>query len=116
MPTCPACYKESRKSEKINYLHHRVLRRIGIGYYRCAHCDAFYFGFPWYGWRWYIGLQTARRAAAVVLRCPKCGENRMHRSHRQGVREQLLRVLRIRPYRCEKCGHRFFALKQKGVR
>src|SRR2546425_9604733 len=41
MPTCPACHQESRKPEKRYDLSYMVLRAVGIGYFRCAHCDRF---------------------------------------------------------------------------
>src|SRR5206468_4645325 len=89
VPTCPACYKQSRKPEKFNYVYHRVLRRVGIGYFRCTHCDAYYFGFPWYEWGWFRRLRSMTRSwtrrAPVERTCPNCGQNRIHRSHRQSI-------------------------------
>jgi hypothetical protein len=112
MPTCPACHKESRKPERRHDLSYIVLRAVGIGYFRCAHCDRFYFGFPWYGWQWFIALKSAREAAPVARPCPNCGESKTRRSHRQGVVEWIISVFLIRPYRCMTCGRRFFALKR----
>ena len=120
MPTCPACYKQSRKPEKFNYVQHRVLRRIGIGYFRCTHCDAYYFGFPWYEWGWFARLRAMTRSLTrrppVERTCPNCGQSQTHRSHRQSIGEHLLSFFLIRPYRCEECGHRFFAWKRNGDR
>ena len=120
VPTCPACYKQSRKPEKFNYVYHRVLRRVGIGYFRCTHCDAYYFGFPWYEWGWFLRLRAMTRSwtrrVPVDRMCPNCGQSTIHRSHRQSIGEHLLSFFRISPYRCEECGHRFFAWKRNGDR
>jgi hypothetical protein len=110
MPTCPACRQESRKPERGSGLSYMVLRAVGIGYFRCAHCDRFYWGFPWYGWQWFIALKSRREAAAVVRPCPSCGNGKTRRSHRRGAAEWIISVFRILPYRCITCGHRFFAL------
>ena len=38
--------------------------------------------------------------------CPKCGEDRAHRSHRSGLKEWAASLFGYYPYRCEKCGRR----------
>jgi len=44
-----------------------------------------------------------------VISCPLCHSKRIHHSQRQGILEQvILAMILIRPYRCEKCDHRFF--------
>ena len=41
--------------------------------------------------------------------CPECGSHDVARSRRRGAFESFLKtVLRLRPYRCRKCAHRFF--------
>jgi len=43
--------------------------------------------------------------------CPKCGSAEIRSSLRRGLREGLfLRMLLIAPYRCKKCGTRFFRI------
>jgi transposase-like protein len=42
-------------------------------------------------------------------RCPGCEGNNTHRSHRQGITEQLASWLSIYPYRCRECNRRFLA-------
>ena len=43
------------------------------------------------------------------MTCPKCGEERAHRSHRSGVKDYFYRLFRMIPYRCRACGRRFYA-------
>jgi hypothetical protein len=45
------------------------------------------------------------------MTCPKCGENRAHRSHRAGVRDVVYRLFRYIPYRCRNCQKRFYAFR-----
>ena len=112
VPTCPVCLKESQQREQRHVLSHKVLHAVGIGSFRCPHCDNAYVGFQCYGSQTIITLKSAREAAPVTYLCPSCGEKKMRRSHRRGVVEQVVSVFRIFPYRCEKCGHRFFSLKR----
>ena len=43
--------------------------------------------------------------------CPRCKEHRVRRSCRRGFFEAaVLRLVRMRPYRCQGCDRRFFAL------
>jgi len=39
--------------------------------------------------------------------CPKCKNDRAHRSHRKGLKEHLASLLAYYPYRCRECKHRF---------
>jgi len=43
--------------------------------------------------------------------CPKCGEASAHRSHRIGVKDQVLGWFSQIPYRCKKCRVRFYAYR-----
>lgn len=43
--------------------------------------------------------------------CPKCRENRAHRSHRSGPKDYLLRMFHQIPYRCHNCKARFYAYR-----
>ncbi len=38
--------------------------------------------------------------------CPKCREDRAHRSHRSGLKEWAASLFGYYPYRCGKCGQR----------
>ena len=42
--------------------------------------------------------------------CPKCGNNRAHRSHRS-FGERVIGWLGFKPYRCKDCQHRFYAYR-----
>jgi len=41
------------------------------------------------------------------LICPCCGSSQINRIGRRGVREYLLSVVYIYPFRCESCSHSF---------
>jgi hypothetical protein len=45
------------------------------------------------------------------MTCPKCGEQRAHRSHRSGIKDRFLRMFEMIPYRCKKCSVRFYAYR-----
>ena len=45
------------------------------------------------------------------MTCPSCGEERAHRSHRSGVRDQVYRLFQMIPYRCRGCSRRFYAYR-----
>jgi hypothetical protein len=45
-------------------------------------------------------------------KCPICGSDNIHRSKRRGVAEQLsCRVTPVRPFRCNDCDNRMYALE-----
>ncbi len=45
----------------------------------------------------------------VVRACPFCDSSSVRRSHRQGLLETvLLRLILVRPYRCETCTRRHY--------
>jgi hypothetical protein len=46
--------------------------------------------------------------------CPKCQGTRIFRSRRQGLVEWLLRTIRLYPFRCDLCGHRFRRIAWRG--
>lgn len=48
------------------------------------------------------------KRAMVSISCPDCQSDVIRRSRTRGIAESLLAYLRIRPYRCEECDHRFF--------
>ena len=39
--------------------------------------------------------------------CPECGETNVRRSRRRTLRDYLLSLTGLRPYRCHECNHRF---------
>ena len=43
--------------------------------------------------------------------CPQCGFLLVKRAPRRGLREYLLSLLTVGPYRCQVCTHRFLAFK-----
>jgi hypothetical protein len=43
--------------------------------------------------------------------CPHCGEQTAHRSHRSGIKDRLMRLFEMIPYRCRKCSKRFYAYR-----
>jgi hypothetical protein len=45
-------------------------------------------------------------------RCPLCGSTNIHRSKRKGIAENVAcRVTPIRPFRCNNCDRRMYALE-----
>jgi hypothetical protein len=52
---------------------------------------------------------SARRHHHPYVRCPRCHKNFVRRSRRIGVLERLQSWIRLYPFRCEVCGHRFRA-------
>jgi predicted HAD superfamily Cof-like phosphohydrolase len=47
----------------------------------------------------------------LSLRCPRCGNSFVRRSQRQGLKERLLSVVYLYPFRCQVCAHRFRAFQ-----
>src|SRR5436189_299497 len=45
------------------------------------------------------------------LRCPKCGQLRVRRCHREGPVDHALSVVYVYPFLCLVCGRRFRALR-----
>ena len=45
--------------------------------------------------------------------CPRCGSETLHRSHREGFYERVvMKLVGVRPYRCESCNERFYSRKK----
>jgi transposase-like protein len=42
--------------------------------------------------------------------CPKCGSQRIHRSHRRGAGEHVLSICGLKSRRCHECNTRFVTL------
>jgi VanZ family protein len=47
-------------------------------------------------------------------RCPKCQAIRVHRSRRRGRLEWSSRFIRLAPFRCDICNHRFWQFTLRG--
>jgi RNA polymerase subunit RPABC4/transcription elongation factor Spt4 len=56
------------------------------------------------------------RPRSEAKSCPKCHSESTHRSHRQGVIENLTSLLRIYPYRCDDCNMRFLSRRRPSTR
>jgi c-di-GMP-binding flagellar brake protein YcgR len=44
---------------------------------------------------------------SLTMRCPRCGKSFARRSHRQGLKERLLSLVYLYPFRCQVCANRF---------
>ena len=51
----------------------------------------------------------------IFVLCPKCKTDNAHRSHRQGVLENVASIFTYYPYRCRECKHRFLHLRHETV-
>lgn len=55
-------------------------------------------------------------AKHAELFCPRCGSERLHRSHRDNAFERyILPLVGLMPFRCESCNQRFFSRKRLAV-
>ena len=52
-----------------------------------------------------------RMRESLRVRCPRCGKSFARRSHRQGLKERLLSLLYLYPFRCQVCANRFRAFQ-----
>lgn len=50
---------------------------------------------------------TPRMRESLTMRCPRCGKSFARRSHRQGLKERLLSLVYLYPFRCQVCANRF---------
>jgi hypothetical protein len=57
---------------------------------------------------------VAEKALGARQPCPKCLGTRYMRSRRRGLLECLSRVVRLSPFRCDICGHRFWRFTWRG--
>ncbi len=46
-----------------------------------------------------------------MVNCPQCGTQFVARARRRALREFLLALVTVYPFRCQLCRHRFFALR-----
>jgi predicted HAD superfamily Cof-like phosphohydrolase len=54
---------------------------------------------------------SLRMPESLTMRCPQCGKSFVRRSHRQGLKERLLSLVYLYPFRCQVCAHRFRAFQ-----
>jgi predicted HAD superfamily Cof-like phosphohydrolase len=54
---------------------------------------------------------SPRMPESLTMRCPQCGKSFVRRSHRQGLKERLLSLVYLYPFRCQVCAHRFRAFQ-----
>ena len=54
---------------------------------------------------------TPRMRESLRVRCPRCGKSFARRSHRQGLKERLLSLVSLYPFRCQVCANRFRAFQ-----
>jgi DNA-directed RNA polymerase subunit RPC12/RpoP len=57
-----------------------------------------------FGLNWRSGFQ---------LQCPKCSQERAHRSHRKGLIERIVSLFGWYPYRCHACNSRFLSRRDR---
>jgi predicted RNA-binding Zn-ribbon protein involved in translation (DUF1610 family) len=50
-----------------------------------------------------------KRYIARELKCPSCGSSSIRRVPRRGLRERLMSLIAVYPYRCDDCDFRFAA-------
>jgi hypothetical protein len=73
-----------------------------------------------YGCMWWrkVGKRAASRAfrkrGVGRRRCPECQSWQVRRARRRNQWEWLLRAIRLYPFRCEACKHRFLRLSLYG--
>jgi hypothetical protein len=51
---------------------------------------------------------------ASPWQCPRCQGTRLYRSRRRGLLERSSRLIRLAPFRCDICGHRFWHFTRRG--
>jgi len=54
---------------------------------------------------------TPRMRESLRVRCPRCGKSFVRRSQRQGLKERLLSLAYLYPFRCQVCANRFRAFQ-----
>jgi VanZ family protein len=59
------------------------------------------------------GLAIIEKARSR-LQCPACQSTRLYQSRRRGFLEWLSRLIRLAPFRCDICSHRFWRLTLRG--
>jgi predicted HAD superfamily Cof-like phosphohydrolase len=54
---------------------------------------------------------TPRMRENLTVRCPRCGKSFVRRSHRKGLKEHMLSLVYLYPFRCQVCANRFRAFQ-----
>jgi len=54
---------------------------------------------------------SPRMRESLRVWCPRCGKNFVQRSRRQGLKERLLSLVYLYPFRCQVCANRFRAFQ-----
>ena len=57
-------------------------------------------------------MTSSDRSEVEAARCPKCGFEFLHRRRRHGLRDYVRRLAGQYPFRCRRCGHKFY-LRQR---
>jgi predicted RNA-binding Zn-ribbon protein involved in translation (DUF1610 family) len=70
-------------------------------------------GTVWGGWETEVNSMSTSGVGGIQHTCPHCGSATVRRSHRRGVVDRILQVVRFRPYRCQECYNRFFRIPRK---
>jgi hypothetical protein len=59
-------------------------------------------------------IRTVRARPEAKL-CPTCSSPSTHRSHRRGLVENLISVVKVYPYKCDDCNNRFLSKRKRSV-
>ena len=131
MKHCPKCGSTRIRR---GYVHDTLLvRMIGFRELLCDSCNLRFRGFVLPGTLPRSGrhkkkTEPVKTAAAArqsqenpapakprspSKRCPTCLSMSTHRSHRHGIIENVVSVLKIYPYRCHDCNNRFLARRKR---
>ena len=60
-----------------------------------------------------VGPSSLWSNRARPYQCPRCDAVNFRRSFRRGPVEWLLRAIRVFPWRCLDCNHRFYAFRRQ---
>jgi predicted RNA-binding Zn-ribbon protein involved in translation (DUF1610 family) len=99
---------ESVRSDGVARLFSRLYGRFGAGlvWVICL----FDHGTVRGGWETEVSSMSASGIGSIQHICPQCGSATVRRSHRRGVVDRILQMVRFRPYRCQECYNRFFRI------
>src|SRR6267378_8357392 len=115
MKHCPKCGSSRIRR---GYAHDPlIIRMLGFRELLCDSCNLRFRGFVIPGTLPRSNRQTKNQESAgpgvertpssksqsESKRCPNCGSEDTHRSHRRGVVENIVSTIGIYPYRCDDC-------------